>query len=221
MSGKVEAGEVRDAFGPQGRCAKSRVACVNTAFISPRSTDWVRRLVLGGPMYISSVNVHDFRCFRRAVTSFVHAGAPLETLNGALPNVTLMVGINGSGKTTILRAVALGVLAPILKESGYRPYYLVRIPKTGLHQVRIGRVCVDGVLDDHETAAIAPREAARAGPDRLANIVEVTRRNDYDVLEVKTLAGNRDESDHAALSLAENPRRRLPLCVQFSNRTCV
>ena len=79
-------------------------------------------------------------------------GATPSVPSGALKNVTLLVGINGTGKTSILRAIALGVLSPILGQSGYRPYYLVRVPKAGGRAVRAGWVSVESVLDKHETS---------------------------------------------------------------------
>ena len=38
------------------------------------------------------------------------------------PNVNLLLGDNGSGKTSILRAIALAVLAPIIEGAGYVPH---------------------------------------------------------------------------------------------------
>jgi hypothetical protein len=54
-----------------------------------------------------------------------------------LPNVNLLVGNNGAGKTTVLKAIALGVLGRILAGAGLAPYHLVRRraadPKEVLH----------------------------------------------------------------------------------------
>src|ERR1700752_3441004 len=43
-----------------------------------------------------------------------------------LPNINLFLGNNGMGKTTILRALALASLSPVIPQSGYLPYRLVR-----------------------------------------------------------------------------------------------
>lgn len=43
-----------------------------------------------------------------------------------LPNINLLLGNNGMGKTTILRALALAALSPVMPQSGYLPYRLVR-----------------------------------------------------------------------------------------------
>ncbi len=78
-------------------------------------------------MYVESVSMTDFRCFEKAETTFVYPGSK-GMPEDALKNVTLLIGINGAGKTSLLKAVALGVLSPILGTMGYRPYYLVRHP---------------------------------------------------------------------------------------------
>jgi hypothetical protein len=126
--------------------------------------------------------MENFRCFRRAGASFVHRGSSAAIPGGALKNVTLLVGINGTGKTSILRAIALGVLSPILGQSGYRPYYLVRVPKAGARAMRAGVVSVDGVLDKHEINTFGvglPQQ-----PNYFTNTLEIVRRNDYDLLGV-------------------------------------
>lgn len=143
-------------------------------------------------MYISSVKLKNFRCYRKTSTTFVHPGADLDLPNGALDNVTLLVGINGSGKTSVLRAVALGVLAPVINESGYRPYYLVRRAKDGDTRVGTGSVEVAGLLDKLETAALSSK---RDGPDMLSIQVDVTRRNDYDMVHFAPIPGYHTKAD--------------------------
>ncbi len=81
-------------------------------------------------MYVESVSLTDFRCFEKASTTFVYPGVAALP-EGALPNVTLLIGINGAGKTSLLKAISLGVLAPIIEGLGYRPYYLVKKSKEG------------------------------------------------------------------------------------------
>lgn len=75
-------------------------------------------------MFIDSIAMKDFRCFEQAETTFVYPGK--EGLpEGVLPNVTLLMGENGSGKTSTLKVIALLGLQPILTTLGYRPYALV------------------------------------------------------------------------------------------------
>jgi len=76
-------------------------------------------------MYVESVTMTDFRCFEKAEGTFVYPGK--EGLpEDALDNVTLLMGINGAGKTSTLRAVSLALLSPIIGQSGLYPRYLVR-----------------------------------------------------------------------------------------------
>jgi predicted ATPase len=79
-------------------------------------------------MYVESVSLTDFRCFEKAETTFVYPeikGLPKD----ALKNVTLLIGINGAGKTSLLKAVALGLLGPVIGQSGYTPRHLMRRPR--------------------------------------------------------------------------------------------
>lgn len=74
-------------------------------------------------MYIERVHIQDLRCFADATIEFEH---PDRESSGPLRNVTLLLGNNGVGKTTVLRAVALGALHHALTQSGYVPYSMIR-----------------------------------------------------------------------------------------------
>ena len=60
-------------------------------------------------MYVEKLTMKDFRCFEQAEVSFVYPGK-VGLRDEALPNVTLLIGINGTGKTSVLRGVSQGSL---------------------------------------------------------------------------------------------------------------
>ncbi len=84
-------------------------------------------------MYISSVSFRELRSFKSARLDLLYPGREREPGFGwaagwppALPNVNLLLGTNGAGKSTALMAVALAVLSPVIQSSGYKPHSLVR-----------------------------------------------------------------------------------------------
>jgi hypothetical protein len=79
-------------------------------------------------MYVSSLEIENLRCFEKANVSFLYPGKA-DVPKKVLDNVNLLLGLNGAGKTTILKAVALAVLTPVLESSGFVPYCLVRRSK--------------------------------------------------------------------------------------------
>lgn len=77
-------------------------------------------------MYLKSLKLKNFRCFRDAAFDLVVPGETAETVGG-LSNVTLFYGENGAGKTSVLRGIALSLLSPMLaRNSGFVAYSLVR-----------------------------------------------------------------------------------------------
>ncbi len=100
-------------------------------------------------MYVESVTMTDFRCFEKAVGTFVYPrkeGLPED----ALDNVTLLMGINGAGKTSTLRGVALALLSPIIAQSGLYPRYLVRRVSPGIREPIEEAKIACGINDDIE-----------------------------------------------------------------------
>ncbi len=75
-------------------------------------------------MYIKSLHAENLRCFRHIALDLQYPGRSSGA--AALPNVNLLVGNNGAGKTTVLKALALASISPVLESSGFVPYRLVR-----------------------------------------------------------------------------------------------
>lgn len=78
-------------------------------------------------MYVREVRLTNLRCFKKAHISLSYPGTSTEPKR--LPNVTVLLGDNGTGKTTILKAIAIAALAPVLRDVGFVPRFLVRRAK--------------------------------------------------------------------------------------------
>lgn len=83
-------------------------------------------------MYVSKLSITDLRTIHSCtidlcVPELITDATQAVDIVGPLKNVTLLLGINGAGKTTILRAIAMAVLAPLLPQSsGFVPRTMVR-----------------------------------------------------------------------------------------------
>ena len=66
-------------------------------------------------MYIDQIAINNLRCFAKTSVEFTHPAK--ETPTQGPPNVTLLLGDNGSGKSTALKAIYYCVLVQSLIES--------------------------------------------------------------------------------------------------------
>ena len=132
-------------------------------------------------MYLQSLHMENLRCFKDAKIEFQYPGR--EGSTAVLPNVNLLLGINGSGKTTVLKAICLATLSHIIERSGYVPYYLVRrsseSPDPESAEIRAGVV-----LDELDAAQPSddPQQIEQAA-------IQVKRTYDYE-----ELAASKEES---------------------------
>jgi len=80
-------------------------------------------------MYINHIEIENFRTFRSSSIDFCHPGQNFKLLGlprPKLPNINLLLGNNGFGKTSLLKTIALSALGPLGPQSGIYPYRLVR-----------------------------------------------------------------------------------------------
>lgn len=80
-------------------------------------------------MYVEKLTIENFKCFERAELELNYPGRPATKTRPVpkrLKNVNLLLGGNGSGKTSVFRSLALGVLGRVLTNSGFQAEFLVR-----------------------------------------------------------------------------------------------
>ena len=126
-------------------------------------------------MYVRSVSMENFRHFRKAEVGFVYPGMEPKPGKDVLSNVTLLVGVNGSGKTSVLRAVGLAILSPVIGSSGFRPDYLVR---RGAAKVKEASAKAIFLMHQQDQGWVPFRDEIGEMDCRIT----VRRRSDYEVL---------------------------------------
>lgn len=80
-------------------------------------------------MYLDWIRLQNFRTFRKVRIDLVHPDRDFELLGiprPRLPNLNLLLGNNGLGKSAFLKGVALAALGPAAPSAGIFPYRLVR-----------------------------------------------------------------------------------------------
>ncbi len=127
-------------------------------------------------MYAKSIAIYAFKCFGKAEVEFRYPG---EVTDGVLehPNVNLILGDNGGGKSSVLRAIAIAALAPALINGGFTAYRLVRRDAEGGVAAN-SLVKLLGILDDEERpyAGSPTAQAARKPQEFLAQLKANPRR---------------------------------------------
>jgi hypothetical protein len=104
-------------------------------------------------MYIGELSLRNIRTFEQAALTFQVPGRP-DPRPGP-DNVTLIVGLNGSGKSTVLRSIALAAINPILSSSGFVPRSIVR-RKHGPHTNMGGEIEAHFSFSEQDKGALDP-----------------------------------------------------------------
>lgn len=76
-------------------------------------------------MYAKSLKIQNFKCFESAELILQYPGRQ-DSGAAEIANVNVIVGENGGGKSSVLRALALAMQSSSLGRSGFVPYRLVR-----------------------------------------------------------------------------------------------
>jgi hypothetical protein len=136
-------------------------------------------------VYIDQITLRDFRTFRRAKIDFIHPDREFERLGGPkpkIPNVNLLLGNNGYGKTALLKAVALACLGPAVRSSGIYAYSLVRREpkplksKPGKDRPASQRALLEATFTPH------PQDQTNDSR-KIESEIEVLRKGDLEELE--------------------------------------
>jgi predicted ATP-binding protein involved in virulence len=130
-------------------------------------------------LYIKRLHAKNFRCFADATAEFNYpgrVGTPKKPVSSRLPNVNLFIGHNGSGKTTVFRAIALGVISPI-NNTGFVPDNLVRQPINPSEKTQI---TLDLLLSEFDTSK---EELAKLKNNSISTTTTITLQGSYEDIE--------------------------------------
>jgi len=119
-------------------------------------------------MYAQKLSIYDFRCFGRAVLDLQYPGR-IGAGASPLSNINLILGDNGGGKSSVLRAIAIAVLAPVLLESGFVAHRMVRRPQATESLLKVDAVLGQDDLRDitgKTEVELLARFEAREGQSR-------------------------------------------------------
>jgi predicted ATPase len=118
-------------------------------------------------MYVESISIEHFACFRQvsATLRMPGTGGP-----EGLDNVNLVLGINGAGKTSLLRALALGPLGELLMQSGMVPRHMVR--RGTQHRATLGS----------HVQLYSPQDFPQGAPSSRVVVTYVSRRGDQELI---------------------------------------
>lgn len=124
-------------------------------------------------MYAKSLDIYAFKAFGRAKLRLQYPGR--RSANPPrLRNVNLILGDNGGGKSSVLRALAIAMLAPALLDSGFVPYRLVRRGRPNERHYESALLKVSGEASEGE---IVPRPETKRRTNSIELLARIDLRN--------------------------------------------
>jgi predicted ATP-binding protein involved in virulence len=135
-------------------------------------------------MYIDRIEVDNLRCFAKTSVAFRRPDEK-DSSRSPIANVTLLLGNNGTGKSTLLRAIALAALARVIQSSGYVPFSMIRriaSSRKGTAGKPPSKALTRGVFQLHAQDGNG-RKAPTSG--LVTTSVQITRRGTGEVVEAQ------------------------------------
>jgi hypothetical protein len=139
-------------------------------------------------MHLDWIRLQNFRTFRDVSIALIHSGTDFKAIRlpqPKLPNMNLLLGNNGLGKSAFLKGIALAALGPAVADAGIYPYRLVRMESAKNSRSRQTR----RPLSDHEadaliTARFRPHEQDHVPPHikEIESMVGIQERGDLERL---------------------------------------
>lgn len=137
-------------------------------------------------MHIRSINIRDLRSIQSAELEFL---APEHAPTGSkFKNVNVLLGGNGVGKSTVLRAIALSVLAPVLEGSSGQVLdgYVRRLPKASLARGTKRKAATPAAPKQaqvHSRLWVGPQDLPTPKALELGMTAEIAQLGDYERLQ--------------------------------------
>jgi predicted ATPase len=161
-------------------------------------------------VYIQSLQIENLRTFETARIDFNVPTEEPSSDPALMPNVNLLLGDNGSGKTSVLRAAALATLSPILASgSGFVPNSLVR--RVGGATASSARIVAKLLLHDQD---------GHTGEQTIETVLLSTTSGWVDRFQTKEppdwAEGMWNETSPAFLMVGYGASRRVDLSTSFS-----